>query len=229
MPRCPRSYFNTSFFHIMTQGINKSYIFNNSQDTEYYINKMIHLTKEQEVEILAYCIMNNHAHILVKTSKIEELSKYMQRLNTAYSRYYNKKYSKVGFVFRDRYKSEGIYSEKQLYNCISYIANNPVKAGICNKPEEYKYSKYPKLELNHTPDYDNSFIDIDENNEDLCKKIISKFLLENNIELNNLLNNKDMLKTIVKLLKEQYNISLRKIAKEIGVDKNMIWRIFNHD
>lgn len=225
MPRCPRSYLNTSFFHIMTQGINKTSIFDNSQDIEYYINKMNALAKEQEVELLSYCIMNNHSHILIKANKIENLSKYMQRLNTAYGRYYNKKYNKVGFVFRDRYKSEGIFSERQLYNCIRYIANNPVKAGIVKRPEEYKYSKYPKF--NQSVDENYSFIDIDESNKDLCKKKVAKFLLENSIELNDLKKDKEMLKVIVTSLKEKYNISFRTIAKEIGVDKNVIWRIYN--
>ena len=91
MPRYPRNYSNTSFFHVMTQGINKSYIFDNEDDIKYYIDKMEQLTKEQNVKIMAYCIMSNHAHILLEAKKLEELSKYMQRLNTSYGRYYNKK------------------------------------------------------------------------------------------------------------------------------------------
>ena len=142
MPRFPRSYIKTTFFHIITQGINKSYIFENEEDIKYYINIMYKLSEEHEIKIIAYCIMNNHAHMLIETEKIKELSKYMQRLNTKYGKYYNKKYNRVGYVFRDRYKSEGIYSEEHLYNCIKYIYDNPVKAHICNKAEEYPYSNY---------------------------------------------------------------------------------------
>ena len=56
-----------------------------------------------------------------------------------YGRYYNKKYNRVGYVFRDRYKSEGIHREEHLYSCIRYIYNNPVKAGLCSHAKEYSY------------------------------------------------------------------------------------------
>ena len=66
----------------------------------------------------------------------------MHKVNTLYAIYFNKKYNRVGYVFRDRYKSQAIYSEKQLYTCINYIHYNPVKAGICKIASEYEYSSY---------------------------------------------------------------------------------------
>lgn len=84
MSRFPRSFIKTSFFHVITQGLNKNYIFQEVQDIKYYINTMYKLINEHEIKIIAYCIMNNHAHILVKTENLKELSKYMQRLNCRY-------------------------------------------------------------------------------------------------------------------------------------------------
>ena len=75
MPRFPRSYIQTSFFHVITQGINKSYIFENTEDIKYYIKIMHKLVRDLNIELIAYCIMNNHAHILIKTDEITELSK----------------------------------------------------------------------------------------------------------------------------------------------------------
>lgn len=225
MPRCPRGYLNTSFFHVMTQGINKSYIFENPKDILYYTNKMSKLAKDQNIEIVAYCIMSNHAHLLIQTSQINELSKYMQRLNTSYAKYYNKKYNKVGFVFRNRYEAEGIYGEKQLYNCVKYIANNPVKAGICENPEQYKFSRYPKI--NQEDDDTYYFIDTNKDDYTLCKEVIEKFLLDNDATLDTLKKNKEELKILILLLKERYNISFRKISAEIGISKDTIWRIYN--
>lgn len=225
MPRYPRNYSNTSFFHVMTQGINKSYIFDNEDDIKYYIDKMEQLTKEQNVKIMAYCIMSNHAHILLEAKKLEELSKYMQRLNTSYGRYYNKKYDKVGFVFRDRYKSEGIYSEKQLYNCIKYIANNPVKAGICEEPAEYPYSMYTKL--SEVDDNTYLFLDIDEENNHTCKEVVKEFLERNNINVDDLKKDCEKLIEIIRLLKDKYKFSFREIATEIDISKDMVWRKYN--
>lgn len=130
MPRIPRMYLKTNCFHVITQGINKSYIFDSPTDIKYYIKGMYEIKDKYNIEIISYCIMNNHAHILLRTDLIKNLSEYMHRLNTRYGCYYNKKYRRVGYVFRDRYKAEGIYTEAHLYNCMKYIYENPVKAGI---------------------------------------------------------------------------------------------------
>ena len=225
MPRLPRNYIKTSFFHVITQGINKSYIFEKAEDIKYYIKIMYHLTKEQKIKIVGYCIMNNHAHMLIKAEEIKELSKYMQRLNTKYGKYYNKKYSRVGYVFRDRYRAEGIYTEEYLYNCLKYIYNNPVKAGICKKAEDYPYSNYKRIDKELNENY--TFIDVDDNDKDIGEEIIEKFLKENEMELIDLKRNKRRLKELIIILKEQYNISLRKIAKEVHMGREKIRRLYD--
>ena len=225
MPRLPRSYIKTSFFHVITQGINKSYIFQKAEDIKYYIKIMYHLTKEQKIKIIGYCIMNNHAHMLIETEEIKELSKYMQRLNTKYGKYYNKKYNRVGYVFRDRYRAEGIYTEEYLYNCLKYIYNNPVKAGICKKAEDYPYSNYKRIDKELNENY--AFIDVDDNDKDIGEEIIEKFLKENEMELIDLKRNKRRLKELIIILKEQYNISLRKIAKEVHMGREKIRRLYD--
>ena len=91
MPRIPRMYLNTEYFHVITQGINKSYIFDSPTDIKYYIKSMYDIKEKYNIEIIAYCIMNNHAHILIKCALIKNLSEYMHDLNTRYGCYYNKK------------------------------------------------------------------------------------------------------------------------------------------
>ena len=195
MSRYPRNFLKTSYFHIITQGINKSYIFDKAEDIKFYIKNMYQLVKEHHIRIIAYCIMNNHAHILIETQSVNELSKYMQRLNTRYGKYYNKKYQRVGYVFRDRYKSEGIYSERHLYSCIKYIYDNPVKAGICQRAKEYPYSNFK--EINKDLDDNYVFIDIDDNKETNHQDIINKFLIENNIKQIDLKNNNHKIKELI--------------------------------
>lgn len=225
MPRLPRNYIKTSFFHVMTQGINKSYIFDNPKDIKYYINIIYKLKQEHKIKIIAYCIMNNHAHILIEAEDIKMLSKYMQRLNTKYAKYYNTKYKRVGYVFRNRYKSEGIYSKKQLYNCMKYIYDNPVKAGICKIASDYPYSNYQKIHEDLTDDY--NFIDIDKDVEKICNIVIQNFLQQNNIDFINLINSKTKLKELITLLKEKYDISFRKMAEVINISREKIRRIYN--
>ncbi len=223
MPRFPRKHIKTSFFHVITQGINKSYIFDKSEDIKYYIKLIYKLSKEHEIEIIAYCIMNNHAHMLIKTKKSDELSKYMQRLNCTYARYYNKKYDRVGYVFRDRYKSEGIYDEQHLYNCIKYIYDNPVKAGICSKAKDYPYSNYKIITKEIKENY--TFMDID-NDSKICKELIQNFLNENDMDINDLKKNKRKLKELIVILKMEYNISLRKISEEKKIGRETIRKTY---
>ena len=226
MPRIPRMYINTEYFHVITQGINKSYIFDSPIDIKYYIKNMYDIKEKYNIEIIAYCIMNNHAHILIKCAIIKNLSNYMHDLNTRYGCYYNKKYKRVGYVFRDRYKAEGIYTESHLYSCIKYIYDNPVKAGICNKPEEYLYSNYKSVKrLEEYEEY--QFMDINEDNKVVCKRVIEKFLLENNMSLEELKKDKKELHRIFVILKRDYKISLREIAINFNMGREKVRRIFN--
>ena len=224
MSRIPRNYIKTSFFHVITQGINKSYIFERAEDIKYYIKIMYQLTKEQKIKVIGYCIMSNHAHMLIETEEIKELSKYMQRLNTKYGKYYNKKYNRVSYVFRDRYRAQGIYTEKYLYNCLRYIYNNPVKAGICKNAEDYPYSNYKKIDGELDEDY--TFIDIEDDDKNIGE-IIKKFLKENEMELTDLKREKRKLKELVIILKKQYNISLRNIAKELHMGRETLRKLYD--
>lgn len=219
MPRNSRKSIQTEYLHVMTQGINKSYIFQKDEDIKYYIKIMYEIKKEYNIQIIAYCIMNNHAHILIKTESIEKLSRYMQRMNTKYGKYYNKKYGRVGFVFRNRFKSEGIYSEEHLYNCINYIYENPVKAGICKHASDYKYSNYKKINTIIT-EKSYVFLETEEEMEKECKTYIEKYKNENC--LNNIKNQKEL----ITVLKDQYNISYRKIAKYLNINREKVRKMY---
>ena len=227
MPRIPRKYLDTSFFHIMSQGINRTYIFNNPIDIKYYIKNMYDLKNKYNIKIVAYCIMNNHTHILLQSESTDNVGKYMHGLNTRYGQYYNKKYNRVGYVFRDRYKAEGIYSEEQLNNCIRYIYNNPVKAGICKSPEEYKYSNYKKIEEGENDNY--NFLDVDEEKDALCNRIVYEFLKINEFRVEDLKkeDNASKLKELIIMLREKYNISFRTIGKTIQMNRETTRRKYN--
>ena len=199
--------------------------FEKPEDIKYYIKIMYSLSKEQKIKIVGYCIMSNHAHMLIQTENLQELSKYMQRLNTKYGKYYNKKYTRVGYVFRDRYKAEGIYNERYLYNCLKYIYDNPVKAGMCEKAEDYPYSNYKKIEEKLDETY--KFMDVDEDNEKITEDIIKRFLKENNMELPALKKDKTKLKELIIILKEKHEISLRNIAKAIDLSRETVRNLYN--
>ena len=187
---------------------------------------MYDLKEKYNIEIIAYCIMNNHAHMLIKCALIKNLSEYMHALNTRYGCYYNKKYKRVGYVFRDRYKAEGIYTDSHLYSCKKYIYDNPVKAGLCNKPEEYLYSNYKSMKKIET-DEEYQFMDIHEDSKEVCKRILEKTLVEKNISIEELKKDEEELHRLFVILKRDYKISLRKIANNFKLNREKVRRIFN--
>ena len=240
MARLPRKCYDTSFFHIIVQGINKEYIFNEETYKKQYLKIVNKYKEETNIEILAYCIMSNHAHILLYTEKIEKMSKFMQKVNAQYAQYYNyMNKGRVGYVFRDRYISEGIKDEKYLINCINYIHNNPIKANIVERCQDYKYSSYKdymtekglkKLEkiLNtklskelfvNNINVEHVFKDIDNDINKDIQLFILDFLNISNIEKEEAVKDRIILKLLVKYLKRVCKVKYTKIMSYLNITR----------
>ena len=140
--RVARKDLNSQFIHVMVQGVNKEYIFKNRDYVESYLNIINENKIKFELTIIAYCVMSNHAYFLIYTKDIEQLGKFMHKVNLLYSNLYNQRENRCGVIFRNRYRAEPIKDMKYLINCIKYIHDNPVKAGMVPKCEDYKYSSY---------------------------------------------------------------------------------------
>lgn len=142
MSRRARGMNYTSFFHVIVQGINKEFIFENKQCKNKFFQLMKTEKENYSVDIIAYAIMSNHVHLLIYVEDIKELSNFMKKINEDFARYYNHIKNRVGYVYRDRFLSEPITNQKYLLHCISYIHNNPVKANIVKRCKDYKFSSY---------------------------------------------------------------------------------------
>ena len=142
MPRKSRKLLNDKICHNIVQGIHKEYIFKEDDDKEKYLSLLRKYYRDYEIDIISYCIMDNHTHLILYSDNIKNISDFMGRVNSIYAMDYNKKYNRVGYVFRDRFKSILILTREQLYFCIKYIHMNPVKAEIVENESEYKYSSY---------------------------------------------------------------------------------------
>jgi putative transposase len=82
--------------------------------------------RDRFVDVLAFCFMPNHVHLLLKQIKNEGVSKFMQKIGGGYGRYFNDKYKRKGYVFQNRFKSVHIQDDKQLMIVVPYIFTNPV-------------------------------------------------------------------------------------------------------
>ena len=254
MPRKARTKNNTKVFHVMIQGINKEYIFEEDVEKKTYLKYLKEKIKDKELQMISYCIMSNHAHFLIYTDDIIQISKLMSQVNTQYAIYYNQKHNRCGFVFRSRYKSEEIVSYHHFLSCINYIHNNPVKADMCEAPGKYKYSSYNEYKEKEILINKNKIIQIfkkyhmdisdifngkyeayrfieheeSNNTEEIKNQIIEKFLINNKLKsINDIIYNKELLKDIVTQMYIEYNFNQTEIAKALGLNRLKINRIIN--
>ncbi len=142
MPRKARSINCSSYYHVIVQGYERQNIFKEEYLKKKYFDLLMDENQKFNITILTYCIMDNHAHLLLYCDEIMQMSSFMKNVNTRFAMYYNAQNSRVGYVFRDRFLSEAITNKKHLYACVPYIHMNPVVAQIVSKPEYYKYSSY---------------------------------------------------------------------------------------
>lgn len=234
MPRKPRKCLISSFYHIMVQGINKEYIFQKEEYKEKYI-ELIKEHKKLNIDVIAFCVMDNHTHLLIHTKNIKEMTEFMWRINFEYARYYNKKEKRVGVVFRNRYRLEEIDEQKYLLNCIAYIHNNPVKAGIVKKCHDYKYSNYIefKQKNKYNIEYEkqlinNSFENFIEIRENTIEEEIDKFINDEKMEIKEITKSKEKLKKLVKRIKERSNATNSEISKRLNISKTTVWNYINN-
>ena len=140
MPRAKRHLVNEGIYHVMIRGVNKQIIFKEDKDRQMFIRIMKYCIKKYNCIVYAYCLMNNHVHILLEDKNFS-ISEFMQYLECIYAEEFNKKYKRVGHLFQDRFKSIYVYDDNYLLRLIRYIHRNPEKAEIC-KTEEYIWSSY---------------------------------------------------------------------------------------
>lgn len=151
-------------YHIFNQGNNQETTFREEADYSIFLN-LVRRNIFPYCEILAWCLMPNHFHLMIKTTEkscekikqgglnIELLTNGIRKLLSGYSRIYNKKYHRTGSLFRQKTKSKiltesdahtkGPRLSDYLYTCFSYIHFNPVEAGLVTHPAQWEYSSFP--------------------------------------------------------------------------------------
>ncbi len=140
MPRKPREYSVSSVYHIIFRGNDRQDIFYDEQDRYVFLNKLKENKKKFNYSVYAYCLMDNHIHIVIKI-KDNFLSKSMQILETGYSIYLNKKLKRSGHLFENRFFSKKIEDLNYFILVCKYVHRNPEKANM-EKTEKYKWSSF---------------------------------------------------------------------------------------
>ncbi len=141
MSRQKRDRSSTGVYHIMLRGINRGDIFLEDDDKAVFLNILLQKKSKGEYTLHAYCLMDNHLHLLIQ-EKEDDIARIMKRIGITYVSYFNKKYQRIGPLFQDRYKSEKVENDGYLLTAMRYIHNNPVAAGLVKNQGAYEWSSY---------------------------------------------------------------------------------------
>jgi len=165
MPRRKEPLVTGEIYHVFNRGVEKRPIFENARHYQRFLDLLPFYTrshhlkfstlsgKEREeviskktgeklVEILCYCLMPNHFHLMLKQSSDHGIKNFMRIVADSYSHYFNITKERVGPLFQGKFKAVRIEDDAQLLHVSRYIHLNPVVTELVKEPEDYDWSSY---------------------------------------------------------------------------------------
>ena len=224
--RPPRIALAGSIYHITTRCNNEAFFFQEEKDFLLYLEVLAKAKKKYETKVYAYCITNNHVHLLVETPEKNNISQFMQYLNGNYSKKYNKLHGKTGHFWGERFHSTIIDSDHYFMNALVYIEMNMVRARAVDDPKDWRWSSYHSHAfgendsiLDQHPLYDelgNTSQERQENyREMMYGEMESKQLLPNRNLVNGLvIGSEPFVQNILKLVSQHPFYSKRKVYQD---------------
>jgi putative transposase len=137
MARPVRIAYPGAVYHVVCRGNNRQTIFRDDHDRKRYLERLSLYCKEKAVELLCYCLLTNHVHLVLETPQ-GNLSKMMQAFQTSYSVYFNQRHGRSGHVFEQRYKAFLVDQDNYLLEVSRYVHLNAVAARVVERPDKYR-------------------------------------------------------------------------------------------
>ena len=141
MARPLRIEYPGAVYHITSRGNEKKLIFKDERDREIFLDTLSQVDKRYNWLCHAYCLMNNHYHLIIETPD-GNLSVGMRQLNGVYTQAFNRQHNRVGHLFQGRYKAILIQKDSHLLEVCRYVVLNPVRAKAVKRPEQWRWSSY---------------------------------------------------------------------------------------
>jgi len=141
MARPLRIEYAGALYHVTARGNAQEDIFADDTDRLQFLSLLHHTVDRCDWVCHAYCLMDNHYHVLIETNS-PTLSKGMKFLNGTYTQYFNRQHQRVGHVFQGRYKAILVQKDAHLLELARYIALNPVRAHRVRSANEWPWSSY---------------------------------------------------------------------------------------
>ncbi len=141
MPRAPRIHYPGAVYHAMARGVDGRLIFCDDRDYSRFLETLRCVAADSGARIIAYCLMPNHFHSIVKVDGVP-LSRLMQRILTRYAITFNLRHDRMGHLFQARYKAILCLDDAYLASLIRYIHNNPVRAHLVDRADAWKWTSF---------------------------------------------------------------------------------------
>jgi REP element-mobilizing transposase RayT len=141
MPRAARIDYPGLLQHVIIRGIERKKIFLDDQDRQSFLDRFSHLLEQTGTDCLAWSLLDNHAHFLLRTGQTSSLARFMRRLLTGHATTFNLRHRRSGHLFQNRYKSIVCEEEPYLLELVRYIHLNPLRAGLV--PDMNALGRYP--------------------------------------------------------------------------------------
>ena len=155
-----REYIEDGYYHVYNRGVEKRDIFCDETDYLVFLSFLkkyltepekgfaneIQVSVYEDIELLAYCLMPNHFHLVLKQHRVDAITDFMKALLTRYAMYFNKKYNRVGSLFQGKFRAVAIYTDEYLLHLSRYVHLNPGQSDY----QQYPYSSYQYYLSNRT-------------------------------------------------------------------------------
>lgn len=130
------------YYHIYNRGARQLTIFREPANYHFVLGRIKKYSYQFNLTIIAYCLMPNHYHLLIRQNAQHNAGLLPQRVFNSYTKAYNKRYGHSGTLFQGRYKAKHVDSDAYLHHLCRYIHANPVKDGFVAHPGDWLYSNY---------------------------------------------------------------------------------------
>ena len=141
MARPLRIEYPGAYYHVMNRGLSRRDIFLEDKGREQFLDLLSDISRLWKVEIFAFCLMDNHYHLLLQTPK-GALPRAMRHLDGIYTQRFNRVHHRDGPLFRGRYKAILIDAEEYFLSVVRYIHRNPVMARVVSDLDRYRWSSH---------------------------------------------------------------------------------------
>lgn len=142
MPYRGRTFVKEHYYHIYNRGAGRERIFFNEGNFEYLLRLMKRYRQDCEITVIAYCLMPNHYHFLLRQDSDIPISRFINLLFNAYTQAVNRQQGRTGTLFEGRFRHVLVDREEYLVHLVRYIHLNPVRANLVAQPEVWQYSNY---------------------------------------------------------------------------------------